>query len=124
VIVLTFAEYAIQPFHRLLGLDEMTKADNDRILKIISLLALGKVFHISFKITCSHQLFVITGIITYINMTSVKLYVKINNIFGFFKVIACVVVIIGGIYELAKGNTENLSSGFDNTTTNPGFIAL
>lgn len=57
-------------------------------------------------------------------MVSVKLYVQINNIFSFFKVFACLVVIGGGIYQLALGKTENLSSGFEGTTTNPGYIAL
>lgn len=38
--------------------------------------------------------------------------------------VACIVVILGGVYELFKGNTENLSSGFEGTTTNPGNIAL
>lgn len=57
-------------------------------------------------------------------MVSVKLYVQINNIFSFFKVFACLVVIGGGIYQMAIGKTENLSTGFDGTTTNPGHIAL
>lgn len=53
-----------------------------------------------------------------------KLYVKINNIFGVCKVLACLVVIFGGIYELAMGNTQNLHSGFEGTNLNFGFIAL
>lgn len=80
--------------------------DNDKklIIKIVAMLALG--------------------LITYINLVSVKLYVKINNIFGFCKVVACLIVIFGGIYELSIGNTGNLKSGFTGTTTNFGFIAL
>jgi len=54
----------------------------------------------------------------------VKLYVKINNIFGVCKVFACLIVIFGGIYELAKGNTKNLSSGFEGTNFKFGQIAL
>ncbi|XP_055382611.1 b(0,+)-type amino acid transporter 1-like [Condylostylus longicornis] len=104
VIVLTFAEYSVQPFSHLIGLDKMTQEDQTQIVKLISLLALG--------------------IITYINLVSVKLYLHINNIFSFCKVIACFIVIGGGIYELAIGNTKNLSSGFEGTTSNPGFIAL
>lgn len=57
-------------------------------------------------------------------MSSVKLYVRINNIFSFCKVIACLVVIGGGIYQLAIGNTKNLESGFEGTTSSPGHIAL
>lgn len=64
------------------------------------------------------------GLITYINLVSVKLYVKINNIFGVCKVIACLIVIFGGVYELAMGNTQNLKSGFQGTNYNFGYIAL
>lgn len=104
VIVLTFAEYAIQPFGPLIGLDQMTADSKEDIIKLVSLIALG--------------------LITYINLSSVKLYVRINNIFGVCKVIACLIIIVGGIYELSIGNTKNLSSGFKGTTSNPGFIAL
>lgn len=65
-----------------------------------------------------------TGLITYINLVSVKLFVKINNIFGFCKVAACVIVILGGAYQLVLGNTKNLSTGFEGTNFNFGYIAL
>lgn len=55
---------------------------------------------------------------------SVKLYVKINNIFGACKVIACLIVIFGGIYEIAIGNTQNLKGGFEGTKFHFGHIAL
>lgn len=61
---------------------------------------------------------------TYINLSSVKLYVRINNFCSFGKVFASLIIICGGIYELAIGNTKNLSTGFQGTTTNPGHIAL
>lgn len=64
------------------------------------------------------------GIITYINLSSVKLYVRINNFCSFGKVLASLIIIFCGVYELAIGNTKNLSSGFKGTTTNPGHIAL
>lgn len=64
------------------------------------------------------------GIITYINLRSVKLYVRINNFCSFGKVFACLIVIIGGIYKLAGGHTENLANGFAGTTTHVGHIAL
>lgn len=61
---------------------------------------------------------------TYINLVSVKLYVKLNNLFSFCKVFCCLVVIAGGAYYLCLGHTENLTSGFAGTTSNFGFIAL
>lgn len=104
VVILTFAKYSMEPLLPLIGLTELCADDKENIVKLVALLGLG--------------------IITYINMVSVKLYVQINNIFSFFKVFACLVVIGGGIYQLAIGKTENLSTGFQGTTTNPGAIAL
>ncbi|KAG6442539.1 b(0,+)-type amino acid transporter 1 isoform X2 [Manduca sexta] len=99
IVVMTFAEYAIQPFTPDLQADYKDKA-----IKLTSLAALF--------------------IMTYINITSVKLFVKVQNIFGVCKVFACLIVIGGGIYEIAKGNTENLDKGFEGSTTSPGGIAL
>lgn len=48
----------------------------------------------------------------------------LNNFCSFGKVFACLIVIFGGIYELAIGNTKHLSTGFDGTVTNVGHIAL
>lgn len=42
VIILTFAEYSIQPFHNLLGLESMNESDKSLIIKIVAMLALGK----------------------------------------------------------------------------------
>ena len=61
---------------------------------------------------------------TYINLVSTQLYIKINNIFTFGKLFACAVVIGVGIYQLCIGNTANLKGGFEGTTTSPGLIAL
>nr|XP_053613688.1 b(0,+)-type amino acid transporter 1-like isoform X2 [Plodia interpunctella] len=99
IIVMTFAEYAIQPFTTELQADYKVIA-----IKLTSLSAL-----------C---------IMTYINITSVKLFVKVQNVFGVCKVFACLVVIGGGIYEIARGNTAHLNKGFEGSTSNPGSIAL
>lgn len=41
VIILTFAEYSIQPFHNALNLENMDPHDKSRIIKLVALLALG-----------------------------------------------------------------------------------
>ncbi|KAG5685085.1 hypothetical protein PVAND_014286 [Polypedilum vanderplanki] len=104
IILLTFSEYSIQPFDSLLGLSNLSPESNSNLIKIVAFLTLG--------------------IITYINISSVKLYVKLNNIFGAAKVFACFVVIFGGLYQLAMGNTENLKSGFTGTNLKFGAVAL
>ncbi|XP_047994194.1 b(0,+)-type amino acid transporter 1-like [Leguminivora glycinivorella] len=99
IIVMTFAAYAIQPFSIDIPAESRAQA-----IKLASLSALF--------------------VMTYINITSVKLFVKVQNVFGVCKVFACLVVIGGGIYEIARGNTANLNKGFEGSTTNPGGIAL
>ena len=102
VVILTFAEYSVQPFARFM--QDLTPETMGYVKKLISMLALG--------------------LITYINLTSVKLFVKIQNVFVVCKVGACVLVIGGGAYWLASGRTELLREPFKNTTSSPGNIAL
>nr|CAD7447886.1 unnamed protein product [Timema bartmani] len=42
----------------------------------------------------------LAGLMTYINFMSVKLFVRVQNVFTGCKLLACVIVILGGIYEL------------------------
>ncbi|XP_049877583.1 b(0,+)-type amino acid transporter 1-like isoform X2 [Pectinophora gossypiella] len=99
VIVMTFAEYAMRPF--------TADLDPDSNTKVIKLASLSALF-----------------VMTYINITSVKLFVKVQNVFGICKVAACLIVIGGGIYEICKGNTAHLQKGFEGSTTSAGGIAL
>lgn len=102
VIMLTFAEYTCQPLYDYLGI--YRSSDKDNVAKLISIVALG--------------------VITFINVTSVKLYVKIQNIFSSFKVIACIIVILGGVYQWILGNFDNLNTGFEGTKYSAKNIAL
>ncbi|CAF4797502.1 unnamed protein product [Pieris macdunnoughi] len=99
IIVMTFAEYAIQPF----------TTDLDLHFKSIAI-----------KLTSLSALFVMT----YINITSVKLFVKVQNVFGLFKIFACLIVIGGGIYVIATGNNEYLQKGFEGDKITAGGISL
>lgn len=102
VVVLTFAEYIIQPLSNYTK--EVPRDSMELVTKLISIAALG--------------------LMTYINLTSVKLYVKVQNVFTVCKVAACVLVIGGGIFWLGSGKTELLHDPFKGTTTSPGDIAL
>lgn len=66
----------------------------------------------------------ILGLITGINCISVKLYVRVQNVFTICKLIACAVVIFGGIYVLCSGKTEHFENPFQNSTTSVKEIAL
>ncbi|XP_011697917.1 PREDICTED: b(0,+)-type amino acid transporter 1-like [Wasmannia auropunctata] len=102
VITLTFAEYSTQPFSGYLcGLSDDSVA---MLKKLIAVLALG--------------------LITYINLVSVKVYVKVQNVFTVCKIVACMVVICGGIWWLGTGHMELLKDPFRGTTTSAGNIAL
>ncbi|XP_014209731.1 b(0,+)-type amino acid transporter 1-like [Copidosoma floridanum] len=102
VIVLTFAEYFVQPLVPLVG--ELDAHNWTLLKKLVGSLALG--------------------LMVYINITSVKLYVKVQNTFGVFKILACILVIVGGCWWLATGHTDLLSEPFKGTTSSPGQIAL
>lgn len=118
----------------MLNLEAMTEEDKQQIVKIVSFLALGDNFNqtnscrfiwFSPLFSLFNLIFFITGLITYINLVSVKLYVKINNIFGFAKVIACLIVIFVGVYEICIGNTKNFQGDiFEGTNLQFGSIAL
>ncbi|XP_044734569.1 b(0,+)-type amino acid transporter 1-like [Chrysoperla carnea] len=101
VITLTFAEYICQP------VIDHYHIDKNSIENVKMYIALGAL-----------------GLITFINIASVKLYVKIQNIFGAFKVLVCVVIIGAGIYAISTGYTDNLKTGFKGTHTKPSSIAL
>lgn len=47
-----------------------------------------------------------------------------QNFFTSLKLMACLVVIGGGIYKLSEGEFGNLQTGFENTTASPGGVAL
>lgn len=42
VIILTFAEYTIQPFHKVLGLDQITVENQQNIIQLVAFLGLGE----------------------------------------------------------------------------------
>uniref|UniRef100_A0A1B6FK86 b(0,+)-type amino acid transporter 1 n=1 Tax=Cuerna arida TaxID=1464854 RepID=A0A1B6FK86_9HEMI len=103
IIVLTFAEYIYSPIASAISA-ELTYFKQELLKKLIGTLALG--------------------VITFVNFRSVKLFVSMNNIFSSFKIVICMVVIGGGIYNLCLGNTENLSSGFEGSKTGLKDIIL
>lgn len=49
---------------------------------------------------------------------------RVQNVFTALKLVACLVVIGGGIYKLCEGELGNLQTGFENTTASPGGVAL
>ncbi|CAL1680734.1 unnamed protein product [Lasius platythorax] len=102
VIILTFAEYSVQPFSGYLS-----NLSNDSMATLKKLLAIMAL-----------------AVITYINLISVKLYVRVQNVFTVCKILACIVVIGGGIWWLSTGHVELLKDPFRGTTTSAGNIAL
>lgn len=63
---------------------------------------------ISFLIELS---FLVT--ITYVNCYSVNLATSTQNIFTAAKLLAIIIIVIGGIVHLAQGNTELITKGFE-----------
>lgn len=89
-------------------------------------------------------MFMIPGLITFINVTSVKLYVTLQNVFSVMKMFVCVIIIGCGAYAICTGemfdnekyetqllfdflfagNIVSLHNGFEGTRWNVGNIAL
>ncbi|XP_012266786.1 Y+L amino acid transporter 2 [Athalia rosae] len=63
-------------------------------------------------------------LLTFINCYDVKETSIMQNVFMFAKVTALVVIIITGLTWLALGHTENFESPFEDTTADPGKIAV
>lgn len=102
VVILTFAEYGVQPFSHYL--QDLPPDSLVWLKRMIAILALG--------------------LITFTNLTSVKLYVKVQNALMVCKVLACFLVIGGGIWWLSTGHVDLLKEPFRGTTTSAGNIAL
>ncbi|XP_025418497.1 b(0,+)-type amino acid transporter 1-like isoform X2 [Sipha flava] len=101
VIVLTFAEYSIRPFSLWMSVTPKTEYI---LTTVVSVLAL-----------C---------ILTFINYTSMKCFVKIQNVFTVCKVTVCFVIIVGGLYQLYLGKTENLMTGFEGTNLSMNSLSM
>lgn len=65
----------------------------------------------------------VTVIITFINSYSVTLATKVQNIFTAAKLIAILIIVVGGIISIAKGNTQYLNKGFEGSTQSFGDVA-
>ncbi|XP_042207769.1 b(0,+)-type amino acid transporter 1-like isoform X6 [Homarus americanus] len=62
-------------------------------------------------------------LITFINSYSVNLATKVQNIFTAAKLLAILIIVIGGVVKLAQGNTQYLATGFKGSTSSLGDIA-
>ncbi|XP_050422948.1 b(0,+)-type amino acid transporter 1-like [Adelges cooleyi] len=102
IIILTFAKYFVRPISVAVSMDP----DYEHCLrKLVSILVLG--------------------IITAINYNSVKCFIKIQNVFTICKVMACMCVIVGGLYQLLYlGNTQNLKTGFQGTKSSLSDLVM
>lgn len=99
IICLSFAQYAVEAF-----VAECNPPEE--VVKLVALLAIV--------------------VILLVNCYSVNLATGVQNAFTAAKLIAILVVIAGGSYKLAQGNTQHLKGAFDTTgktTVNVGTLA-
>ncbi|CRK89346.1 CLUMA_CG003105, isoform A [Clunio marinus] len=96
IICLSFAQYAVEAF--------ISECNPPIIVvKMVALLC----------IVC----------ILFVNCYSVNLGMAVQNIFTSAKLIAVLIIIVGGAWKLFQGNTQHLSNAFNNPTPSMGVIA-
>ncbi|KAI2807169.1 b(0,+)-type amino acid transporter 1, partial [Blomia tropicalis] len=86
IICLTLSEYIVQPFYPECQPDSYA-------IKLIAIF------------------FIVT--ITYVNCYSVSLATSTQNIFTAAKLLAIIIIVIGGVVHLLQGNTHHISKGFE-----------
>ncbi len=57
------------------------------------------------------------------NCYSVNLATSTQNVFTAAKLLAIVIIVIGGLVKLIQGNTQHISKGFEGTSRSPADIA-
>ncbi|KAK6641603.1 hypothetical protein RUM44_013318 [Polyplax serrata] len=96
IICLSFAKYAVEAF--------VTECDPPEMaVKVVSVMAIV--------------------IILFINCYSVNLATGVQNVFTAAKLVAILIVILGGWYKLFQGNTQHLENVFHGSTFSFGNIA-
>nr|CAI5817480.1 unnamed protein product [Callosobruchus analis] len=96
IICLSFGKYAVEAF--------VTECEPpDIVVKMVALLAMV--------------------VILYVNCYSVNLATSVQNVFTAAKLVAVLIVIMGGAYKMFEGNTQHLKEPFKDTHFSIGNIA-
>ncbi|KAK7864127.1 hypothetical protein R5R35_007645 [Gryllus longicercus] len=97
IMGLTFAKYVIQPFFPSCDLPDSAA----RMIAAVTICFL-----------------------TFMNCYDVRKTTRMQNMFMFTKIIALLIIIIAGLVYFFLGHSSNFTNSFENTTTDPGKIAV
>lgn len=97
IVALTFAFYILQPLFP-------SCAPPDAAVRLLAALCIST--------------------LTYVNVTSVRMATRIQDLFTIAKLLALLIIIATGIFLIAKGETEYLATGFEGTNSDVGKISL
>ncbi|KAK6174528.1 hypothetical protein SNE40_017786 [Patella caerulea] len=97
IVALTFAYYFLQPFFS-------TCDPPENAIRLLAALCIT--------------------LLTFINVASVKLATRVQDIFTFAKLFALFIIIITGLVKIALGETEYFQDAFQGTSTDVGSISL
>ncbi|CAH1109446.1 unnamed protein product [Psylliodes chrysocephalus] len=96
IICLSFGKYAVEAF-------VFECEPPEIVVKMVALLAMV--------------------VILYVNCYSVNLATSVQNVFTAAKLVAVLIVVLGGAYKMIEGNTQHLMQPFKNTKYSIGNIA-
>ncbi|XP_064598771.1 b(0,+)-type amino acid transporter 1-like [Liolophura sinensis] len=127
IIALSFAQYVLTPVFDACGPPQL-------LLKLVAATVICKccTCHLNWwpqsllnwRFFLSSSYWVIAVTVAIVNCYSAKLAARVQVVFMLIKVIALIVIIVGGIVKLAQGNTGYIATGFEDSETNPSVIAL
>lgn len=101
IICLSFGKYAVEAF--------VTECEPPEIVvKMVAILAMGTQFiskanQLSIHCNFSFLFVLLTVVILYVNCYSVNLATSVQNVFTAAKLVAVLIVILGGVYKIAEG---------------------
>ncbi|ELT91421.1 hypothetical protein CAPTEDRAFT_195357 [Capitella teleta] len=116
IMAMTFANYALY-----LGFDDGCGNPPDYLVKMLAIAAICEYCQ---DVVWDVTVVCLAGLGCFVNMVNVTWALRLGVLFFVCKLAAVSLIAVGGLVKLFQGHTEYLSTGFENTSSDIGDIAL